>query len=142
MANSSGVPWLKPGFYGPVTATLDWCEANYQFSYYIAEMANSFSNLFTISLAVCGGLAAAGQSLPSRYVAGYAGIALVGIGSFAFHATLLFQAQLADELPMIYVGSMGLWLLFDDRPGFGTKTIRTKFLIVLLIAFDIVFTWS
>ncbi|KAG5649856.1 hypothetical protein H0H81_001764, partial [Sphagnurus paluster] len=74
MANSSAptVIWLNSGFYGPVTATLDWCEANYQFSYYIAEMANTFSNLFTITLAVCGGLTAAGQSLPARYVAGYA----------------------------------------------------------------------
>ncbi|GLB35846.1 putative ceramidase [Lyophyllum shimeji] len=144
MANlSADVPWLlKTGFHGPVTATLDWCEANYQFSYYIAEMTNTFSNLFTIGLAVCGGLAALSQSLPTRYIIGYAGVALVGIGSFAFHATLLFQAQLADELPMIYVGAMSLWLLFDDKPGFGIKTTRTKLLIAVLIAFDVLFTWS
>jgi dihydroceramidase len=67
---------------------------------------------------------------------------LVGIGSFAFHATLLFQAQLADELPMIYVGVMSLWLLFDDQPGFGVKTARTKLLVTLLLAFDVLFTWS
>ncbi|KAF8078942.1 ceramidase [Lyophyllum atratum] len=143
MANlTTAALWLKPGFYGPVTATLDWCEANYQFSYYVAEMANSFSNLFTIGLAICGGLVAANQSLPTRYIVGYAGIALVGIGSFAFHATLLFQAQLADELPMIYVGSMSQWLLFDDQPGFGVKTARTKLLIASLLAFDVLFTWS
>ncbi|KAG6865763.1 hypothetical protein C0991_011960 [Blastosporella zonata] len=132
---------LKPGFYGPVTATLDWCEANYQFSHYIAEMANSFSNLLTIALAVFGALAATAQSLPTRYVAGYVGIGLVGIGSFAFHATLLFQAQLADELPMIYVGSMSLFLLFDNRPGYGV-TARTRALIALLLIFDVLFTWS
>lgn len=94
MANSSASsPWIKPafpGFYGPVTATLDWCEVsgihmdrtlslshpslqeNYQFSYYIAEMANTFSNLFTIGLAICGGIAASRQALPTRYIAGYA----------------------------------------------------------------------
>ncbi|RDB29029.1 Alkaline ceramidase 3 [Hypsizygus marmoreus] len=143
MANSSiTTPWLTHGFFGPVTATLDWCEANYQFSYYIAEMANTFSNLFTIGLAICGGLEAMRQSLPTRYIAGYAGIALVGIGSFAFHASLLFQAQLADELPMIYVGSMSLWFLFDDQPGFGVRSTRTKILIAMLIAFDVLFTWS
>ncbi|KAG5342044.1 hypothetical protein C0989_005724 [Termitomyces sp. Mn162] len=126
MINLSTSPkWHQPGFYGPVTATLDWCEANYQFSYYIAEVANSFSNLFTIALAICGVVAAASQSLPTRYVAGYMGIALVGFGSFAFHATLLLEAQLADELPMIYVGSMSLWFLFDDRPGYGVKSSRT-----------------
>jgi len=134
--------WKTPGFYGPVTATLDWCEANYQFSHYIAEVANSFSNLFTIVLATWGGFCAIRQSLPTRYVTGYVGVALVGLGSFAFHATLLFEAQLADELPMIYVGSMALWYLFDDKPGYGIKTARTKWLILLSIMFDILFTWS
>ncbi|KAG6837646.1 hypothetical protein H0H93_004922 [Arthromyces matolae] len=142
MANVSTSQLHSPGFYGPVTATLDWCEANYQFSYYIAEISNSFSNLFTITLALCGGIAAVKQSLPTRYVAGFIGIALVGLGSFAFHATLLFEAQLADELPMIYVGSMSLWFSFDDRRGYGLKTMRSQLLIALLVAFDILFTWS
>ncbi|KAF8738651.1 hypothetical protein AX14_010751 [Amanita brunnescens Koide BX004] len=135
--------WVQnQGFFGPVTATLDWCEANYQFSHYIAEMANSFSNLFTIALAACGYLEACRQDLPQRYLAGYIGLGLVGIGSFAFHATLLYEAQLADELPMIYVGSIGVWLIFDDQPGFDLQRSSTRWLIVLLIAFDVLFTLS
>ncbi|TFK41854.1 ceramidase [Crucibulum laeve] len=144
MVNLTAAPtWLdNKGFYGPVTATLDWCEANYQFSPYIAEMANTFSNLFAIALSVCGWFEAMQESLPTRYLLGYMGVGLVGVGSFAFHATLLFQAQLADELPMIYVGSMSLWLLFDDKPGFGLRSTRTKVLIAMLAIFDILFTWS
>jgi dihydroceramidase len=135
--------WVQnQGFFGPVTATLDWCEANYQFSFYIAEMANSLSNLFTIALAGRGCLEAYRQALPSRYFAGYIGVALVGIGSFAFHATLLYEAQLADELPMIYVASMSLWLVFDDEPGFNLHRTRTRFMIFMLIAFDVLFTIS
>ncbi|KAF9015702.1 ceramidase [Cyathus striatus] len=132
----------KEGVYGPVTATLDWCEANYQFSPYVAEMANSFSNLFTIGISLYGLLEAMRECLPLRYVLGYIGVALVGLGSFAFHATLLFQAQLADELPMIYVGSMSLWLSFDHQPGFGLSSTRTKLLMALLVLFDVLFTWS
>ncbi|KAF8641042.1 hypothetical protein AX17_000686 [Amanita inopinata Kibby_2008] len=135
--------WMQEqGFFGPVTATLDWCEANYQFSYYVAEMANTFSNLFTIFLSLCGYLEAYHQSLPLRYLTGYAGVGLVGLGSFAFHATLLYEAQLADELPMIYVGSLSLWLIFDDEPGFNMDRARTKWLIFLLIVFDCLFTLS
>ena len=26
-----------PGFWGPPTSTLDWCEANYDVTFYIAE---------------------------------------------------------------------------------------------------------
>jgi len=103
-------------------------------------MANSFSNVFPISLAIFGALQAALQSLPARYIFGYTEIALVSFGSFAFHSTLLFQAQLADELPMIYVGSMSLWLLFDVRPGFGLHALRTKFLAAICVVFDVVFT--
>ncbi|PFH52261.1 hypothetical protein AMATHDRAFT_2267 [Amanita thiersii Skay4041] len=140
MMNSS---WIQnQGFFGPVTATLDWCEANYQFSYYIAEMMNTFSNLFTIALSVFGYLEACRQSLPQRYLAGYVGVGLVGFGSFAFHATLLYEAQLADELPMIYVGSMGVWLLFDNQPGFNLHNARTKWLIFLLVTFDFIFSLS
>lgn len=70
------------------------------------------------------------------------GVGLVGLGSFAFHATLQYEAQLADELPMIYVGSMSLWLIFDDQPGFDLQRSRTKWMIFLLIAFDVLFTLS
>ncbi|PPR01914.1 hypothetical protein CVT24_001253 [Panaeolus cyanescens] len=144
MMNLTAVaPWLvKQGVYGPVTATLDWCELNHQFSPYIAEMANSFSNLFTIGLALIGYRESLKENLPRRYGLGYLGVALVGIGSFFFHATLLFEAQLADELPMIYVGSMSVGLLLDNKPGFSLNNARTIFVILGLLLFNIGFTWS
>ncbi|KAJ8523363.1 hypothetical protein ONZ45_g222 [Pleurotus djamor] len=132
----------QDGLWGPVTATLDWCEANYQFSYYIAELANTFSNFFTIALALLSSLHTWEQGLPPRFLAGSAGFGLVGIGSFAFHATLLYEAQLADELPMVYVASFTLYLLFDSAPGFSTDSFRSKALIAALVAFDVLFTWS
>ena len=77
----------QEGVWGPVTATLDWCEvglpllqlvfkdpdrrqANYQFSRYIAEMANSLSNLYSIGLAIFGVVGAQNESLPTRYTIG------------------------------------------------------------------------
>ncbi|KAK1234821.1 alkaline ceramidase ydc1 [Marasmius sp. AFHP31] len=132
----------SPGYFGPVTATLDWCEANYQFSYYIAEMFNTFSNLFTVYCALYGAHNIARERLPTRFLVGYLGFALVGIGSFAFHATLQYEAQLADELPMIYVAAMALWLLGDRDQGFSIRTFRQKSRITLLIAFDLLFTWA
>ncbi|KJA28532.1 hypothetical protein HYPSUDRAFT_33957 [Hypholoma sublateritium FD-334 SS-4] len=139
------VPSLqKQGVYGPVTATLDWCEINHYFSPYIAEMANAFSNLFSIGISLCGfrETRVLGRELPLRYGIGYLGIALVGIGSFFFHTTLLFEAQLADELPMIYVSSVNLFLLFDNQPGFGLSNARSQTLLVLVALFDVLFSWS
>ncbi|KAF7971673.1 hypothetical protein HWV62_20106 [Athelia sp. TMB] len=58
------------GVWGPVTATLDWCEANYQFSKYIAEMTNTMSNLFSIWLALHGAISARKEDLPIRLTIG------------------------------------------------------------------------
>jgi dihydroceramidase len=43
---------------------------------------------------------------------------------------------------MIYAGSGSLFLLFDNKPGYGLHTSRTKILIALLALFDVLFTWS
>jgi hypothetical protein len=45
---------------------------NHQFSPYIAEMANTFSNLFTVGIALCGWREARLEGLPERFVVGYA----------------------------------------------------------------------
>ncbi|KAI0334118.1 alkaline phytoceramidase [Cubamyces sp. BRFM 1775] len=129
-------------FWGPVTATLDWCEANYQFSRYIAEAANTFSNLFTVALAVYGSWQSVSENLPARYLAGWMGFALVGIGSFIFHATLLFEAQLMDELPMVYVASYCCAILFDTSQGFSFRDSNALQLSIIFIAFNALFTWS
>ncbi|KAF8481693.1 ceramidase [Russula ochroleuca] len=130
------------GYWGPVTATLDWCEANYQFSHYVAEMSNTFSNLFFVFISLYGASLSLRQSLPARYLIGFAGCALVGLGSIFFHATLLYEAQLADELPMIYAASFLLAVLLESEPGFGFKSTYSKFLVAATILFDIVFTAS
>lgn len=100
------------------------------------------------------------ESLPERFLLGCAvsrrhyshttrllttgdqGFGLVGIGSFAFHATLLYEAQLADELPMVYVASFTLYLLLDSKPGFDNTTRRSILSVAALVAFDVLFTWS
>ncbi|KAI0033968.1 ceramidase [Vararia minispora EC-137] len=132
---------LKEGVWGPVTATLDWCEENYQFSDYIAECANTFSNIITIWFAVYGARAAAIQGLPALYITSLAGLGLVGIGSFAFHATLLYEAQMADELPMIYCASWALFVMLDTVPGPSNASRRWS-LLAGTVLFDVFFTIS
>jgi len=132
---------FQDGIWGPVTSTLDWCEANYQFSRYIAEMANSVSNLFTIAIALYGAKIMRDQGLPSRFTVGFLAFAIVGVGSFAFHATLLYTAQLADELPMIFSVSSSLFIVFDTVPGFK-MTPSSWFVLMFFVAFNIFFSWS
>ncbi|KAH8835532.1 ceramidase [Flagelloscypha sp. PMI_526] len=151
MSMSSFERW-KDGYFSPVTSTLDWCEANYQFSHYIAEMANTMSNLFTIGLALYAARLTQNEGLPTRFVVGHLLIALVGLGSFLFHATLTYEAQMGDELPvgappfnstlpMIFSVTLSLWILFDSTKGFG-NIVDNFGLPLALFSFDGVFAWS
>jgi len=141
IANSTMEYVSNLGMWGPVTATLDWCEMNYQFSYYIAEMANTWSNLATVFLALFGAWQTYRQRLPTRFLLGWLGFGVVGLGSFLFHMTLLYEAQLADELPMIYVGSYSCFVLFDTATGFiSPMNKKSKNLGTFFTAFNILFT--
>jgi dihydroceramidase len=143
-----------------LTPSLNLQQVNYQFSRYIAEMANTFSNIYSIGLALHGVFAAQSESLPARYTIGSLvshksvldlqklplsspkGFTFVGIGSFAFHATMLYQAQLADELPMIFVASYANFILFNTRPSDDSSSQRGLPLIAALLSFNILFIWS
>ncbi|XP_041351770.1 alkaline ceramidase 3-like [Gigantopelta aegis] len=93
------------GYWGRPTSTLDWCEENYVVSYYIAEFWNTISNLVMIIPPLVGASLAYWQDLEFRIVNSYLGFMAVGIGSWIFHMTLLYEGQLLDELPMIWGSS-------------------------------------
>jgi dihydroceramidase len=128
----------------------------------VAEVSNTFSNVFFIIICLFGVHFSRKESLPTRVIVGFVvrplrssplpvdaqtssllrfqGCGLVGLGSFWFHATLLYEAQLADELPMIYVTSFLLAMLLETEPGFGFPTTYSKTLVAATVVFNIVFT--
>ena len=106
------------GYWGLPTSTVDWCEANYAVSPYVAEWFNTLSSL---AMVVAGGLGlrwARSRRVDVRVRAAFALLMLVGVGSVAFHATLRFELQMLDELPMLYLILMLTHLLVaDDLPA-------------------------
>jgi len=42
------------GFWGPVTAKMDWCERNYSVSFYVAEFWNALTGIFYVLAAARG----------------------------------------------------------------------------------------
>ena len=100
-------------------ATVDWCEPNYVYSPWVAEWWNTLTSL-VIAL---GGLVGAGWSWRSktrvelRFVAAFLSLALVGLGSAAFHGTLLRWAQAVDELPMMLSSMVFIYILRFRRDG-------------------------
>ncbi|CEL53531.1 Alkaline ceramidase 3 OS=Homo sapiens GN=ACER3 PE=1 SV=3 [Rhizoctonia solani AG-1 IB] len=126
------------GFWGNHTATIDWCEDNYTHTQYIAEWYNTVSNIPFIALGLYGAYYSLTE-IPSamhrwRFAAPHFGIACVGLGSFIFHATLNWYAQvLLDEMPMIYVSSMVLYLVLAPTDGPGPLKLKLGITSVPLI---------
>ena len=85
------------GFFGEPTSTIDWCERNYEVTYWIAEFWNTISNLSFILCGILGIVQAIRYRYEPRFVLIAIGITLVGFGSSAFHGTLLFEYQMAGE---------------------------------------------
>lgn len=118
----------KRGFWSPHTATIDWCESNYVVTDYIAEFWNTISNLVMILFPLYGVYwswkhskyaqkhSTASKplfSVSKNIVWCHLGLVLVGVGSWLFHMTLLYPAQLLDELPMILGSALLIYANYD-----------------------------
>jgi dihydroceramidase len=99
----------RVGYWGPVRSSIDWCEYNYAVSFYVAEWFNFFSNALFVALGLWGAWMARRHGLEYRFVLCYLNVAIVGIGSAAFHGTLTHVGQQGDETPMVL--SAAQWLL-------------------------------
>ncbi|KAF8739560.1 Alkaline phytoceramidase, partial [Rhizoctonia solani] len=90
---------------------------NYVHTQFIAETYNTLSNIPFVVLAVVGAatvLKPNGELRPlphsGRFMLMHALLALVGTGSFVFHATLKWRAQVMfDEMPMLLVTCAALY---------------------------------
>jgi dihydroceramidase len=104
-----------PGLWGEPTSTVDWCEANYEHTRYIAEFFNTLSSVSIVAAGVLG-LYLHHRLLEQRFLLCFASVALVGLGSVAFHGTLRFELQLLDELPMLYSAIIMVYILLQNKP--------------------------
>lgn len=90
-------------YWGNPTATIDWCEENYLFTPYIAEIINALTNVGFVLLAIHHIYSTFKNKHGLLYIFISLGFASVGIGSFMFHSTLQYEHQMMDELPMVWV---------------------------------------
>lgn len=118
------------------TATIDWCESNYELSYYVAEFWNTLSNLAFILPQLAQYIALSKhKSVELAFRRAFLSLALVGIGSFCFHMTLARPMQMFDETSMILVSLHGFYLLYIiKKPDVNRKTLAT-----LLICYGLIF---
>ena len=76
------------GFWGPITASTEWCEKNYEVTPLVAEFYNTVSNIPGIILALIGVYYSISQKFERRFSVLHLSTIALGIGSILFHATL------------------------------------------------------
>jgi dihydroceramidase len=89
------------GYWGGPTGDFDWCEPNYMYSEYVVEPWNAITSLAFLPGPASLLFGPGGMDLPAGIRMNCALVAAIGLGSVAFHATLRYEAQLLDELPML-----------------------------------------
>mmetsp|Transcript_42258 Transcript_42258/g.111756 ORF Transcript_42258/g.111756 Transcript_42258/m.111756 type:complete len:266 (+) Transcript_42258:191-988(+) len=112
------------GYWGPTTSTIDWCEENYLVTGYVAEFSNSTTSMF-ITMAGLLPLVLHRDLWPLlewRFLLAFLCIIVVGLGSVAFHGTLLFEHQMWDEVPMLWTVVVLVYVLLEHHqkePRYG-----------------------
>lgn len=77
-------------YWGPVTASINWCEEDYVVTKYIAEFCNTTTNALFIILAALAIRNAFRYGYERRVLFTSMGFMLVGVGSWLFHMTLKY----------------------------------------------------
>lgn len=128
------------GYWSPRTANIDWCEGNYEVSWYIAEFNNTISNFAMIIPALYGSVLSYRRGLETRFVILHLLFLIVGLGSTVFHMTLKHSMQLLDEVPMIWGSCYMLYCMHmvREKPDAVNKTVAV-FLWTYCIGFVAVY---
>lgn len=142
----------EEGFWGEATSTLDWCEENYVVSTFLAEFWNTLSNWIFLIPPAFGAYLSLKYKLERRYALSFLCLFVVGVGSLCFHATLLYEMQLLDELPMIYCTCVMIFCICQCsyRPGEHNITLTLLLLVCcamitlvyLTIVNPLIFQWA
>jgi len=125
------------GYWGPRTSAVDWCEPNYTWTFYVAEFFNTMTSLPAALLALNGIWLTYKYGYDKRYFLLNFLVGMVGIGSAAFHGTLLYTGQILDELPMVYTSLSLLHAVLElessDKPIY-------RYLSPILLGYAALFT--
>ena len=114
--------WQTLGF---EPSSVNFCEPDFESSFYVAEPWNSLSSLPYVALGVLGVVRANGaRGAPAAhgweraaFRWSYALTAVIGAGSVALHSTMIAPGQAADEAPMLLLNLVLVFILCELESG-------------------------
>ena len=99
---SATLPDPSAGYWGPPTSTIDFCEPNHAVSHHVAEWWNTLSSIPIFLVGVSGVWLCRAQQLGPEQTLCYTMLGVMGLGTIAFHTTLMRTGQVMDEIPMLW----------------------------------------
>jgi len=131
-------------FWGIPSASVDWCEKNYEVCHFIAEFWNTLTSSLIAILGAIGVYLSLRERHEPRFAVLHAIIVVVGLGSVAFHGTLRLEYQLLDELPMLW-GMLGFMYIYytmeSPLKGRAEDTKLARFLAIVGIVWGLGAPW-
>eukprot|EP00729_Bicosta_minor_P004284 gene4284-30626_t len=124
------------GYWGKMDSTIEWCEPNYAMVPWIAEFWNTTSSLLIAMSGLINLYHAGAQGYETRYVLYSCTLIAVGLGSTLYHATLRYDMQMLDELPMLYAMCVWGYIWFEV----AHPTVKRRWLVPFLLAFAVAIT--
>lgn len=131
-------------YWGTPTASVDWCEKNYEVCHFIAEFWNTVTSSFIAVLGLVGMYLTLREGIERRFSVLYAGIVVIGLGSVAFHGALLLEYQLSDELPMIWTTLAWVYIyktMQSPRKGTPQDKVLANRLSIFAVIWTIAAPW-
>lgn len=122
------------GYWEPHTSSVDFCEPNYALSEYVAEPHNVWSSGIFVFLGIFG-LIYGNPTREWRFVSYYICLAIVGLGSMALHCTLNAIWQSSDEVPMLWLNIVFVYLLYEANSPKGKPRIKNLGIYLFLAGF-------
>mmetsp|Transcript_85483 Transcript_85483/g.267443 ORF Transcript_85483/g.267443 Transcript_85483/m.267443 type:complete len:259 (-) Transcript_85483:54-830(-) len=117
------------GYWEPHTSSIDFCEENYRFTPYVAELLNSITSLPIAAVGIWAWVLTPPVFRSRlRFVLCWMAFVSIGLGSAAFHATLRRPAQALDEVPMVLASLVFVFCLNNPKEEW---TVRLALLLGL-----------
>ena len=121
------------GFWGAATAVHQFCEPKYKTSHYVAEFYNSLSSFVYVFAAVYVLSRREARADPMIVINALA-VTIIGLGSVAFHGTMLFEFELCDEVPMLVYISLAMLNKLGCHPMLLTRARCVVFASLVISA--------
>lgn len=133
------------GYWGVPTSNIDWCEDNYVVTSYVAEFYNAMSSFSYLLTSMIGSYLTLKYKLENRFLVCFASIFVMGLGSIAFHSTLLRTTQMLDEIPLIFSALTFVYILNTMQDELAEKdpnqrASQNRKLSISLLAIGAAFT--